>query len=67
MIQFTQREGAKSGLVGRSRQVRKSLYRMPADCLEIDDVWGTPEILKDFGFVENHPHRWIFENNGSTI
>jgi len=42
-------------------------YDLCIDCQQIDDVWGTPEILKDFGFVENYPHRWIFDNIGSTI
>ena len=42
-------------------------YDLCLDCLEVHKEWGTPEILKDFGFVENYPHRWIFDNNGSTI
>jgi hypothetical protein len=42
-------------------------YDLCLVCLDMDDEWGTPEILKDFGFVENYPHRWIFDNNGSTI
>ena len=24
--------------------------------------YGTPEILRDYGFVENYPQRWIFED-----
>ncbi len=35
-------------------------YDLCLDCKDIVDYWGTPEILKDFGFVENYPHRWVF-------
>lgn len=35
-------------------------YDKCLDCGELSEYWGTPEILKDFGFVENYPHRWIF-------
>lgn len=34
-------------------------YDLCVDCLRIDEYWGTPEILRDFGFVENYPHRWV--------
>jgi len=42
-------------------------YDTCLDCFDDENFSGTPEILKDFGFVENYPHRWIFDNNGSTI
>ena len=35
-------------------------YDKCLDCKGVDEFWGTPEILKDFGFVENYPHRWVF-------
>ena len=35
-------------------------YDKCLDCLGIDNIWGTPEILKDFGFVERYPHRWVW-------
>ncbi len=35
-------------------------YDKCLDCGDLNEYWGTPEILKDFGFVENYPHRWIF-------
>ena len=35
-------------------------YDLCIDCYDVADYWGTTEILKDFGFVENYPHRWIF-------
>ena len=35
-------------------------YDLCLDCKDLVDYWGTPEILKDFGFVENYPHRWVF-------
>lgn len=37
-------------------------YDSCLDCSDIDSYWGTPEILKDFGFVENYPHRWVFND-----
>lgn len=30
------------------------------DCGTVSDDWGTPEILRDFGFVEQYQQRWIF-------
>eukprot|EP00536_Pseudo-nitzschia_multiseries_P015382 jgi/Psemu1/327878/estExt_fgenesh1_pg.C_8750001 len=35
-------------------------YDLCKDCFDLEDYVGTPEILKDFGFVENYPHRWVF-------
>ena len=35
-------------------------YDKCVDCMDIDDYWGTPEILRDFGFVEDYPRRWVF-------
>lgn len=35
-------------------------YDKCLDCKGVEEYWGTPEILKDFGFVENYPHRWVF-------
>lgn len=39
-------------------------YDKCVDCYGIDAYWGTPEILKDFGFVEGYPHRWVFYDEG---
>jgi hypothetical protein len=30
------------------------------DCGHVSDDWGTPEILRDFGFVESYQQRWVF-------
>jgi len=35
-------------------------YNQCLDCADTTDYWGTPEILRDFGFVENYPQIWIF-------
>lgn len=35
-------------------------YDKCVDCFDIADYWGTPEILRDFGFVERYPQRWVF-------
>jgi len=37
-------------------------YDKCLDCQGLEEYWGTPEILKDFGFVENYPHRWVFSD-----
>ena len=42
-------------------------YDLCLDCFDVEDYWGTQEVLKDFGFVEPYPHRWIEYNNGKTI
>lgn len=38
-------------------------YDLCADCSDVVDYWGTPEILIDFGFVEGFPHRWAFPDD----
>ncbi len=35
-------------------------YDACVDCGETSSYWGTPEILRDFGFLEGYPHRWVF-------
>jgi len=35
-------------------------YDMCTDCRDVQDYWGTPEILRDFGFVEDYPQRWVY-------
>ena len=30
------------------------------DCYDVQLLWGTGDILKDFGFVENYPHRYVY-------
>ena len=39
-------------------------YDKCLDCLGVEEEVGTPEILKDFGFVEHYPHRWVFTEQG---
>ena len=34
-------------------------YDKCVECMGIEDLFGTPEILKDYGFVENYPHRYV--------
>jgi hypothetical protein len=35
-------------------------YDFCTDCSGTENKWGTPEILRDFGFVEPYPQRWTF-------
>lgn len=35
-------------------------YDECVDCGETKEYWGTPEILRDFGFVEGTARRWVF-------
>ena len=37
-------------------------YNQCNDCEGIMDIWGTPEILRDFGFVEAYPHRFYMHD-----
>lgn len=37
-------------------------YDKCTDCYDIALMWGTGEILKDFGFVEGYPHRYVYED-----
>ena len=36
-------------------------YNMCAQCGGRRDGYGTPEIFRDYGFIENFPQRWNFE------
>eukprot|EP00588_Corethron_pennatum_P034325 CAMPEP_0194345924 /NCGR_PEP_ID=MMETSP0171-20130528/105130_1 /TAXON_ID=218684 /ORGANISM="Corethron pennatum, Strain L29A3" /LENGTH=1502 /DNA_ID=CAMNT_0039112979 /DNA_START=45 /DNA_END=4552 /DNA_ORIENTATION=+ len=36
-------------------------YNMCKDCGGRKDTYGTPDILRDYGFVELYPQRWIFD------
>jgi len=37
-------------------------YNMCRDCGGRATSYGTPEMLRDYGFVEDYPQRWIFHN-----
>jgi len=39
-------------------------YNLCADCEARYTTYGTPEILRDYGFVENFPQTWIFHDIG---
>lgn len=34
-------------------------YDKCLDCSETSNYWGTPEILRDFGFIERYPRRFV--------
>ena len=34
---------------------------MCEDCENREETYGTPETLRDYGFVEQYPQRWILE------
>lgn len=37
-------------------------YNMCMDCDNRKEYYGTPEILRDYGFVEDYPRRWVFDD-----
>ena len=37
-------------------------YNFCEDCGARKLWYGTPELLRDYGFVEQYPQRWVFEN-----
>lgn len=37
-------------------------YNMCDECEGRAEGYGTPDIFRDYGFVENYPQRWMFEN-----
>jgi len=50
----------------RDLEVGEELFYSYDGCPEYCDLvdrWGTPEILRDFGFVEGYPHRFHLWNN----
>ena len=36
-------------------------YDMCRHCGDKKESYGTPEIMRDYGFVEEYPQRWVFE------
>ncbi|CAB9523537.1 expressed unknown protein [Seminavis robusta] len=40
-----------------------STYDKCLDCGDTAAYWGTPEIFREYGFVENFPQRWIFKRS----
>ena len=42
-------------------------YNLCADCVSRHTTYGSAEILRDYGFVEDFPQRWIFSIWGETI
>lgn len=63
----------KDGLKVRASRPIKSgeeifaSYDKCVDCKNMFVQWGTPEIFRDFGFVEGYPHRWIFDDEELNI
>ena len=39
-------------------------YDRCLDCQDVANYWGTPEILRDFGFVERYPRRFVAYDEG---
>jgi len=37
-------------------------YNMCEDCAQRERTYGTPEIFRDYGFVEDFPQQWIFDD-----
>jgi hypothetical protein len=35
-------------------------YNYCTDCFDMGDVWGTPGMYRDFGFLEGYPQVWPF-------
>ena len=56
---------SKSGIKVRASQPIKAgeeifaSYDKCLDCSDVSYYWGTPEILRDFGFVERYPRRFV--------
>jgi len=42
-------------------------YNFCTDCEGRAYGYGTPEIVRDYGFVEDFPQRWFFDSNGMDI
>ena len=36
-------------------------YNFCAVCQQYYDWFGTPEMFREFGFVESYPQRWLFD------
>jgi len=59
-------------IVKASRDIQKgeelyTTYNMCPDCENRYMGYGTPELMRDYGFVENFPQRWFFWPFGRAI
>jgi len=62
------RDGSSKIVVQASRDIQAgeevyNSYNFCSDCGGRSYGYGTPEILRDYGFVEQYPQRWFFLNN----
>lgn len=46
----------------RSGQEIYATYDKCTDCGDVAEYWGTTEVLRDFGFVEDFPQRWTWNH-----
>jgi len=59
-------EASTNGIVVRSsRDIPEgeelyATYDKCTDCMDTESYWGSTEILRDFGFVEQYPRRWVY-------
>ena len=37
-------------------------YNYCTDCYDMGDIWGAPGIYRDFGFLEEYPQYWPFQD-----
>jgi len=37
-------------------------YNYCTDCYDMGDIWGTPGMYRDFGFLEDYPQYWPFQD-----
>jgi len=52
-------------LASRDIQTGEEIYTTYNQCEDCENrrLWyGTPELLRDYGFVERYPQRWVFED-----
>ena len=52
--------------IAAGEELAHSYTRYP-EAGDLHEYYGTPDIVKDFGFVEQYPQRWFFVGDGSEF
>ena len=63
MVEGKKIEILASRVIEKGEQIYNS-YNMCNDCQNRAKNYGSPEILRDYGFVESFPQRWTFQKLG---
>jgi len=66
MVEDERHEMYASRTILKGQQIYLS-YNQCGDCFNRHYDFGTPEMFRDYGFVEQYPQRWVFHNEDIAV